>query len=102
MELVDPKAADLAAYEGSYFNDELQTTYRFSRRDDQLWLQVNNRRLERLEPTVRDTFVPYVRTVDDGRIIRFRRDSNQAVVGLTIDLGRVHGLKFDRSRNSKE
>jgi hypothetical protein len=101
VQLVHPKAAELAACEGTYVNDDLRTTYRFSRRDDQLWLQVNNRRLERLVPTVSDTFVPYVQTVDDGRIIRFRRDTNNAVIGLTIDLGRVDGLKFDRLANGK-
>ena len=101
VQLVHPKAAELAAYEGSYINDDLRTTYRFSRRDDQLWLQVNNRRLERLVPTVSDTFIPYIRTVDDGRIIRFRRDTNNAVTGLAIDLGRVNGLKFDRLASGK-
>jgi CubicO group peptidase (beta-lactamase class C family) len=100
VQLAHPNAAELGAYEGAYYNDELQTTYRFSRRDEALWMQVNNRRLERLDATVADTFIPHVRTVDDGRIVRFRRDENKAVVGLTIDLGRVDGLKFDRLANA--
>ena len=55
-------------------SDELAATYRLTIRDGQLWLRVNSRRWEQLDPTVRDEFVPHRREPADGRIITFLRD----------------------------
>lgn len=96
VRLVRPDAARLAEYVGSFTSDELQTTYRFTVENRELHLQVNNHRLERLSPTVRDTFIPHLRNGDDNRIITFLRDERDRVSGLTIDLWRVRGVRFVR------
>jgi CubicO group peptidase (beta-lactamase class C family) len=96
--LVQPSPGELAAYAGAYANAELQATYRFFVQDGDLILQVNNRRHERLSPTVSDTFIAAVRTVDDNRVITFVRGPGQKVTGFRIDLGRVRGLRFERQK----
>jgi hypothetical protein len=61
----------LSEYAGQYYNAELKATYTFSVRDGCLFLQVNNHRHERLNPTTADEFIPHLRTPDDGRIILY-------------------------------
>src|SRR5262249_4306610 len=91
--LVEPGGKELADCAGVYYNDEVQATYRFFVRDGALFLQVNNRRHERLEPTLRDTYIASVRQPDDNRIITFVRDDEKRVTAFTIDLWRVKGLR---------
>jgi hypothetical protein len=56
---------------------------------------VNSRRWEPLDPTVRDEFV-HVQEPADGRIIRFLRNDNGEVTGLSIDYYRVRGVRFTK------
>jgi CubicO group peptidase (beta-lactamase class C family) len=100
--LVEPGPKELADCAGVYYNDEVQATYRFFARDGALFLQVNNRRHERLVPTLRDTFIASVRRPDDNRIITFVRDEEKRVTALTIDLWRVKGLRFQKQKDRKE
>lgn len=96
VELVHPSADELGAYTGEFYNDELLTTYRFQVRDDALWLRVNNRRWEQLDPTVRDEFVLHVRHPHDIRIFTFERDEAGQVVRLRVDFWRIQGLVFQK------
>lgn len=91
-----PNAKQLSEYAGRYYCAELQTTYSFSVREGDLFLQVNNHRHERLSPTVADEFIPSVRTPDDGRIITFVRDGAQRITGLAIDLWSIKEMTFER------
>jgi hypothetical protein len=75
---------------------ELKATYTFSVRDDGLFLQANNHRLEALAPTTADELIPQRRTADDGRIISYVRDGEKWVTGLTIELWRVKGVPFEK------
>jgi CubicO group peptidase (beta-lactamase class C family) len=96
IQLVTPDAKQLSAYEGQYYNAELKATYTFSVRDGSLFLQVNNRRHERLAPTTADEFIPHLRTVDDARIITFIRDGKKRVTGFTIQLWSIKGMPFQK------
>ena len=94
VELVEPTPDQLTQYAGLYISDELAATYRFIVCDGQLWLRVNSRRWERLDATVRDEFIPHSREPTDGRIIRFLRNGNDKVTGLSIDNYRVTAVPF--------
>jgi CubicO group peptidase (beta-lactamase class C family) len=96
VELVDPATLNLEEYSGQYYSDELMTTYRILKKGDHLWLRVNSERWERLDPTVRDTFVPQRRHLYDNRVIAFRRDAKRQVAGLSAALWRVRGVAFEK------
>jgi CubicO group peptidase (beta-lactamase class C family) len=96
VELVDPSPDQLRAYAQVYDSDELASTYRFAVREGALWLRVGGRRWERLDPTVRDEFIPHVRTPHDNRIITFQRNDKGEVIGLSVGFWRVKGVGFAR------
>jgi hypothetical protein len=94
--LVQPTAEQLREYEGLFHSEELHATYAFAVRDGSLFLEVNNRRWERLEPTVRDSFIAVGRTDDDNRLFTFLREKEGKVSGLSVDLWRVRGIRLVR------
>jgi CubicO group peptidase (beta-lactamase class C family) len=96
IQLVKPETIQLSEFAGQYDNAELNATYTFSVRDGSLFLQVNNHRHERLEPTTADEFIPQLHTPDDGRIITFLRDGKKSVTGFTIQLWSIKGMNFDK------
>ncbi len=96
VELIDPATLKLNEYVGEFYSDELMTTYRIVKRDDRLWLRINSARWEKLEPTVRDTFAPERRHLYDNRVIAFRRDTKEQIVGLSAALWRVKGVAFEK------
>jgi CubicO group peptidase (beta-lactamase class C family) len=96
VELVHPSADELATYAGEFYNDELLATYRFQVREGALWLRVNNRRWERLDPTTRDEFVLHDRHPHDIRIFSFERDGSGKVERLRVNFWRVQGLTFSK------
>ena len=96
VELVEPNSDQLTQYAGQYVSDELAATYRLIVRDGQLWLRVNSRRWEQLDATVRDEFIPHIREPTDGRIIRFLKNENEEVTGLSIDSYRVTAVRFEK------
>jgi hypothetical protein len=65
-----------------------------------LHLQVNNRRWERLAPTLRGQFIPHLRNNDDNRIIQFVRDDAAQVTGFTLDLWRARDVPFRKQREN--
>ena len=96
VELVAPTPDKLIEYAGEYVSAELAATYRFIVRDRRLWLRVNSRRWEQLDPTVRDEFIPHIRKPTDGRIVRFLRNKSDEVTGLAIDSYRVTNVEFEK------
>ena len=96
MALVTPTKKELSGYVGEYFSDQLTVTYRFAVRDGGLLLRVGNRRWERLDATIRDEFTPHVVRPFDGRIFTFLRDETNKVVGVSVALFRVKGVRFKR------
>ncbi|HTU93282.1 MAG TPA: serine hydrolase [Gemmataceae bacterium] len=101
IQLVTPGTKQLSEYAGQYYNAELKATYTFSVRDGCLFLQVNNHRHERLDPTTADEFIPQLRTPDDGRIITFIRDGKKGVSGFTIQLWRIKGMTFEKTGDTE-
>jgi len=95
VEPVDPTPDQLKEYVGRYESDELAATYRLAVRDGRLWLRVNSRRWEALDPTVRDEVV-HVQEPADGRIITFLRNERGEVTGLSIDYYRVKGVPLTK------
>lgn len=82
--------ADLQEYEGEYFSDELQATYRIRLVEGELRLRVGARSRDVLTPVSED-----VLRADVGQL-RFRRDAAGEVVGFDLHAGRVEGLSFVR------
>lgn len=88
------KRADLAAYAGSYWSNELDTRLRVVARDSVLVVLRRPADEVVLRPTFRDGFMaPGVGTVV------FSRDARGRVTGLGVYGGRVRNVRFDRERS---
>jgi hypothetical protein len=97
--IVKPTPEQLAAYAGSFYCDELLTTYFITLENDRLFLRINNRRKEELTPTIRDEFVPSSRpTTDEGRVFRFGEFDEGMATKLRVRLWRSDAV-FERVRN---
>jgi CubicO group peptidase (beta-lactamase class C family) len=85
------EGGELAAFAGSFYSDELDSTYQVSVDGAGLTLRRGNRRqIFTLQPGPKDEFrLP-------GSVIRFRRGADGAVVGLVVDADRIRGLTFER------
>src|SRR5262249_11885520 len=101
VDLVDPSADELMECVGEYFSKELSATYQFAIKEGRLWLRVGSRRWERLDATVRDEFTPHVRTSHENRIIRFRRDKDEHIVGFSISFWRVKAVEFKKQKTPR-
>ena len=97
-----PAAADLAAYAGDYWSDELRVTYRLAVADGHLMFDgvtgavglPRSGRLTRreLRATAKDDF-----TLGESRnTFHFTRDAGGAVTGFVLDAGRTKGMVFTR------
>lgn len=89
LALVTPTPAELAAYAGAYFSEELQTTYRLAVENGALTVHRRGGEPTALRPLVRDEF-------SAGPTLRFVRDASGAVTGFLLDAGRVRNLRFVR------
>ena len=86
-------AADLAAYAGRYYSDELDTTYTLEVKDGALALAA--RRLNgTLVPSARDEFTL------GSMVLRFARDAEGRPSGFHLGAGRVRNLHFTRREGS--
>lgn len=85
-----PSTADLRDYVGTFHSEQAETTYRVSVEDGALtvWQRPND--TETLEAIYEDTFEMR------GRIVRFRRDATGRVESLSLSLGRVYDMPFER------
>ena len=86
----DPSAAELEAYAGEYYSVELDVTHTVYVEDDVLRLGEAGGQSMELEPRE-----PGVFARGRGTTFTFVRDGD-AVVGFTLDAGRVRGLGFER------
>ncbi len=91
VDLWSPSAGDLSDFAGAYRSDDAETTYRVYVEDGRLvvWQRPGDTRA--LEPIYTDAFV-----MGGGRIVRFRRNESGAVASLSLSLGRVYDMRFDR------
>jgi hypothetical protein len=86
IELFKPASSQLAEYAGAYYSEELEAEWELVVEDDALYLADGPD--EPLAPTVKDEF-----TIDSVTIT-FLRDEAGRVTGMTLDAGRVRGIRF--------
>ena len=88
----EPTAEDLAALEGRYFSDEIETFYTFAVEDGKLVMR--QRRMDDVElaPGEKDTFSGGMFTVS------FERDRAGRVIGFYLSNGRTRDVRFERVR----
>jgi hypothetical protein len=85
-----PTAAELAAYAGTYYSEELDATYVLSVKDGKLWTRIGFNPPGELRPAVRDVFVgPF------GIRVEFARDA-QGRASFAVQAGRVRNIRFVR------
>ncbi|NNL31475.1 MAG: hypothetical protein HKO77_10650 [Gemmatimonadetes bacterium] len=91
VRLWSPSAAELEAFAGTYHSDEAETTYHVYVEDGALvvWQRPDDARA--LEPMYDDAF-----GMGGGRVVRFRRDASGQVAELSLSLGRVYDMRFER------
>jgi hypothetical protein len=87
---VTPSAAQLAAYAGSYWSDELDTRFVVVVRDGGLVLRERLGDETKLTPTFADGF-----TSPSGAVV-FSRDAGGQVTGFGIWAGRIRNVRFRR------
>ncbi|HZS04447.1 MAG TPA: serine hydrolase domain-containing protein [Blastocatellia bacterium] len=92
MPAASPTTAQLAEYEGNYYSDELDATYRVALKDDRLVVMRRKYNPTPLAPVFRDGFT----TLSILGHVRFTRDEGQRVNGFIISAGRIRGLRFVR------
>lgn len=91
VEAWTPAARELTPFVGTYHSDDAETTYRVYVEDGTLMVWQRPDETRALSPIYGEAF-----RMGGGRIVRFRRDASGAVVGLSLSLGRVYDMRFER------
>jgi CubicO group peptidase (beta-lactamase class C family) len=78
----------LKEYEGEYFSEELQVTFRLGIKEDRLHFSHKNAPRGFLNPTLQDKFT--LRNLK----VHFLRDEEGRIAAFTLDAGRVKNLRF--------
>jgi CubicO group peptidase (beta-lactamase class C family) len=90
------RPSDLPGYAGVYWSDELETQYTLEVRGSDL-IASHPRHLEiRLRPAAKDYFAGNTWFFGE---VRFTRDPQGSISGMTVGGGRVRGIKFVRRRS---
>ena len=79
----------LKAFQGEYFSEELQTTYKLSLVDKRLSLSINGNEPTFFKPIKEDLWLN-----DRFGAFYFERGKNKKVASFTLSAGRVRNLKF--------
>ena len=82
--------AQLAAYAGDYWSEELQATYRFKVVGDSLTVTTPNDPPQTLRPTVRDAFVA------PGVSLTFGRDAKGRITSAVLWVAQDRNIRFQR------
>jgi CubicO group peptidase (beta-lactamase class C family) len=94
--------AELAAYAGEYWSDELRVTYRLAAQDGRLVVKgvIGADLLSRPAGITRRQFQTIVADEFESDrsqfALHFSRDANRAIDGFTLDAGRTRGMAFSR------
>ena len=96
MTLFQPSDEQLQAFEGEFFSHEMSATQRFRADEGKLWLSINGRAWEPLEPTVRDEFIPETHRAYDNRTYQFQRNREETVTAVNASLWRVSNVVFSK------
>jgi hypothetical protein len=92
---VSPTAAQLVAYAGTYWSDELETRYRVTVKDGGLVVVAPLGDETKLSPTYADAF-----TSPSGNVV-FSRDAKGRVDGFGIWAGRIRNVRFQREATKR-
>ena len=87
----EPKPADLEAYAGRYYSEEIDTTYTLSVEAGKLTVRFRPAQRFELAPVYTDAFE------SEGDVVRFTRDGSGRVDGFLVSSGRVRRLRFVRT-----
>jgi hypothetical protein len=88
-----PHRSRLADYAGEYHSGEAEVTYVITVQGDALELRRRPAVTTALTPSYADVFV-----AEGGWLVRFLRGADGRVNGLSLGLGRVRDLRFERLR----
>ena len=91
VEAFAPSTQQLADFAGSYYSEELDTTWRVAVEDGKLMVTDRNDQKLALTPTYRDAFTGRFQT-------EFSRDAQGRVNGFVVHAGRIRHVKFVRSK----
>ena len=87
-----PTAAELTAYAGRYYSDELETYYTLSVKQGALTVENRRSAAVKLSASAKDTFVV------DATTLLFERDRNGQVIGFYAGNTRTRDVRFARVR----
>jgi CubicO group peptidase (beta-lactamase class C family) len=90
-EAFEPSAGQLSEFAGSYYSEELNTTYKMSVEEGKLVVIGGNGLKRHLTPTIRDSFV-----VISGPRFEFNRDAAGKVSGFAVHAGRIRNVRFSK------
>ena len=83
-----PPPKQLEEYQGEYFSEELQVTFRLGLKEGKLYFVHRNASRAPLLPTLKDNFVGM------DLSIQFIRDSEKKISAFALNAGRVKNLRF--------
>lgn len=85
------QAENLNQYTGTYYSEELDATYQFVMKGNDLWCSINNCKATMLHPTNKNRF-----QMDDHIAIKFEQDDKNKMAGLSLSTESVSNIKFKR------
>ncbi len=85
-----PPQKQLEEYQGEYFSEELQVTFKLASKEGKLYFVHRNGSRAPLLPTLKDSFVGM------DLSIQFIRDSEKKISAFALNAGRVKNLRFNR------
>jgi CubicO group peptidase (beta-lactamase class C family) len=88
-----PAAEQLEEYQGEYFSEELQVTFRLGLKEGKLYFVHRNASRAPLLPDSKDNFSA------NGLSIQFIRDKEKKISAFTLNAGRVKNLRFIKIRH---
>ncbi len=92
VDRVTPSLRQLSEYAGTYYSDELESTYEFAIQDGILILRRKKAKAIQLFPTFADNFWN-----DNFGYIRFTRDDHHRINGFLLTSGWIRRLRFEKS-----
>ncbi len=91
VEAFEPNAGQLNEFAGSYYSEELDTTYRMIVEQGRLFAIDRNGVKRPLTPAIRDFFA-----ATSGLQFEFSRDASGKVSGFAVHAGRIRNVRFSK------
>lgn len=91
-----PKAEQLEEYQGEYFSEELQVSFKLSLKEGKLYIVHRNASRAPLLPALKDSFS------GGGISIQFIRDREKKISAFILNAGRVKNLRFIKKNEMRK